>query len=69
LDLPDDYLKTYRDEVMAVTADDIQRVAQKYVRPDLAAVVIVGDAAEITRQIKSHSDAIEIYDTEGKRKS
>jgi len=32
-DLPADYLKTYRENVTAVTADDVQRAAQKYVRP------------------------------------
>jgi len=68
LDLPDDYLRTYRDRVNAVTTADIQAVAQKYVTPDKAAIVIVGDAAEISEQIKPYSDNIEVYDTEGNRK-
>ena len=67
-DLPDDYLSTYRDQVNAVTADEIQTVAQKYVTPDASAIVIVGDAAEISEQIKPYSQQVEIYDTEGKRK-
>jgi len=68
-DLPDDYLSTYRDQVSAVTREDIQRVAQEYVQPDRAALVIVGDAAEIKEQLKPYSEAIEIYDTEGQKKS
>src|SRR5438105_11952107 len=68
LDLPDDYLRTYRDQVNAVSTADIQAVAQKYVTPDRAAVVIVGDAAEVTEQVKPYSDKIEVYDTEGNRK-
>jgi zinc protease len=68
-DLPDDFLKTYRDDVNAVTTEDIQRVAQAYVRPDRAALVIVGDAAEITEQVKPYAEAIEFYDTEGKQKA
>lgn len=68
LDLPDDYLRTYRDQVNAVTTADIQAVAQKYVTPDQAAVVIVGDAAEITEQVKPYSENIEVYDTEGNKK-
>jgi len=68
LDLPDDYLRTYRDQVNAVTMADIQAVAQKYVTPDKAAIVIVGDAAEISEQIKPYSANIEVYDTEGNRK-
>jgi zinc protease len=66
--LPDDYLRNYRDQVNAVTIEQIQSMAQKYVTPNEAAVVIVGDAAEITEQIKPYSDNIEVYDTEGNRK-
>ncbi len=68
LDLPDDYLRAYRDQVDAVTVEQIQAVAQKYVRPDRAAIVVVGDAAEIADQIKPYSETIEVYDTEGNRK-
>jgi hypothetical protein len=31
--------------------------------------VIVGDAAEITEQVKPYAEAIEFYDTEGKQKA
>jgi zinc protease len=67
-DLPTDYLETYREQINAVTAADIQRVAQTHVTPDLAAVVIVGDAAEISEQVKAYADTIELYDTDGKAK-
>jgi zinc protease len=67
-DLPDDYLHTYRDRVNAVTAEEVQRVAQQHVTPDQAAVVIVGDAAAIDDQIKDYAGTIERYDTEGNRK-
>lgn len=66
--LPQDYLRTYRDNVNSVTADDIQKVAQEFVTPDRAAIVIVGDAAEVLEQAKPYSEEIEIYDTEGSRK-
>jgi zinc protease len=67
-DLPSDYLETYREQVNAVTAEDIQRVAQAYVTPARAAIVIVGDAAEINEQVKPYADTIELYDTDGKPK-
>ena len=67
-DLPADYLSNYREQVNAVTTEQIQKMAQKYVTPNSADVVIVGDAAEITEQIKPYSDKIEVYDTEGNRK-
>ncbi len=68
LRLPDDYLQFYRDRVQAVTLDEIQRVAQKYVKPDEAAVIVVGDGAAVLDQIRPHCEDIEIYNTSGKRK-
>ncbi|HEY2964075.1 MAG TPA: pitrilysin family protein [Pyrinomonadaceae bacterium] len=69
LNLPDDYLQHYRDRVQAVTVADIQRVAAKYVKPDEAAVIVVGDGAAVLDQIKPYCPDIEIYNTSGKRKS
>lgn len=67
-DLPDNYLQTYREHVNAVTAADVQRVAQKYVTTDKVAIVIVGDGAAIMDQIKPYAAHVEIYDAMGKRK-
>ena len=66
-DLPHDYLNTYRDHVNAVTAADIQRVAQQYVTPDKAAIVIVGDVETISDEVTPFADSLEYYDTEGRR--
>lgn len=66
--LPADYLQTYRERVNAVTAADIQRVANQNITPDKVAVVIVGDAAAISSQIKPYAQTIELYDTNGNRK-
>ncbi|HYO43407.1 MAG TPA: pitrilysin family protein [Candidatus Limnocylindrales bacterium] len=41
--LPDDELDRYRGEIEAVTADDVLRVARDHIRPEAAAVVLVGD--------------------------
>ena len=41
--LPDDYFSKYVQNIEAVTAADVQRVAQKYIQPDRLAVVVVGD--------------------------
>ena len=69
LNLPSDYLDTYRDRLQAVTVQDIQRVAKKYVKPDEAALIVVGDGSFVMEQIKPYSDDIEVYNTAGKRKS
>ncbi|GIU82606.1 MAG: hypothetical protein KatS3mg006_1670 [Pyrinomonadaceae bacterium] len=68
-DLPSDYLQTYRDKVKQVTAEDVQRVAQKYILPDKFAIVIVGDAEEIIKQVKSYSSKIEVFDTSGNQQN
>jgi zinc protease len=65
-DLPDDYLQTYREKVNAVTLADIQRVAKTYLMPDKIAMVVVGDAEEILKQVKPYSTRIDAFDTEGK---
>jgi zinc protease len=69
LNLPDDYLQKYRDQVQAVTIEQIQRVAEKYVKPDEAAVIVVGDGSSVLEQIKPYCEDIEIYNTAGKRKT
>ena len=66
--LPENYLEIYRNQIQAVTIPQIQEVAIKYVRPDEAALVIVGDGAQIADQVKPYTDAIEFYSTTGKKK-
>lgn len=66
--LPEDYLQTYRENVDAVTVDEVQRVAVQYVRPDEMAIVIVGDANEVLPQVKEYASSVEIFDTEGNKK-
>jgi predicted Zn-dependent peptidase len=66
--LPVDYLKTYNDRINAVTAKDIQRVAQQYVLTDKAAVIVVGDAATIIEQLKPYAQTVKLYDASGRRK-
>ncbi len=69
LNLPNDYLQTYREQVSAVTVEEIQRVAEKYVKPDEAALIVVGDGNLVVEQIKPYCPDIEIYNTSGRRKT
>ena len=68
LNLPNDYLETYRDRVQAVTVEEIQAVASKYVRSDESALVVIGDGAAVLDQIRPYCEDIETYTTAGKRK-
>lgn len=63
--LPDDYLQTYRDNIDAVTIEDVEKVARKYIQPDRLAIVIVGDGEEVLAQAQSYAENVEIFDTEG----
>jgi zinc protease len=53
------YWQTYRDRIRAVTAADVQRVAQKYVSPDKLVVLVVGDQKEIDLGDGKHQTSLE----------
>jgi zinc protease len=50
--LPDDYFSKYVQNIQAVTAADVQRVAQKYIQPARFIVTVVGDRQQIEPQIR-----------------
>lgn len=62
--LPDDYYANYLKRLEAITVQDIKRVAQKYIRPDNANVVIVGKGEEIIESLRPFAP-INFYDAEG----
>jgi hypothetical protein len=59
-----DYLESYRSEISAVTAGDVQRAARKHFHPDRAAVVVVGDARKVHGDLAAVGP-VSITDTEG----
>lgn len=50
------YLSTYVQKVMAVTPQDIQRVSESYIVPSKMTVVVVGDKAKISDQLKPYEN-------------
>ncbi|PYQ41234.1 MAG: insulinase family protein [Acidobacteria bacterium] len=53
------YWQTYRDRIRAVTAADVQRVAQKYLTPEKMVVLVVGDQKEIDLGDGKHQTSLE----------
>ena len=49
--LGSDYLRTYVPRINAVTPADVQRLTQKYIKPEEMTIVVVGDKATITDQL------------------
>lgn len=51
--LADDYFDTYVERILAVTKEDVQRVARKYLDPEKMAVVVVGDRETVEEGIRA----------------
>ncbi|SRR6266498_97085 len=64
-DLPGDYWDMYPQKVAAVTLEDVQRVAQKYLDLDHLQIVAVGDATK-ARDALAKYGKVEVYNSEGK---
>jgi zinc protease len=56
LGLPKDYLETYTTRVRSVEPQQIQAAAKKYMSPDQATVVIVGDSTKIGETLKKFGE-------------
>src|SRR5690625_2925739 len=52
-DLPKDFYQTYLQKINEVTAEDVQRVAKKYFKPDLARIVIVGKGKDVAESLEN----------------
>lgn len=63
--LPATYWDTYPQMVEAITAADIQRVAQKYIDINHLQIVAVGDATK-TREVLAKFGTVQEYDGDGK---
>jgi zinc protease len=63
--LPEDYWDTYPAQISAVTAEDVQRVAKKYLNLDNIQIVAVGDSAKIKSVLEKYGK-VTVYDVDGK---
>ena len=66
--LPADYWDKYPERLMAITREQVQAAAVKYLDPARLQIVAVGDGAKIAEGLKQFG-ALEVYDPDGKRKA
>lgn len=62
--LPEDYLAKYGDRIMAVTPEDVQRVATKMIDIDNLQMCVVGDSSKIKAELEKIGP-VTVYDTNG----
>jgi zinc protease len=62
---PADYWDKYPAQIVAISADDVLRVARKYINPATMQVVAVGDAGKIKSVLEKYGP-VEIVDASGK---
>lgn len=63
-DMDDKYLESYTDKYMAVTIEDVQRVAKKIIHSNDLVITVVGDANKIKPGLE-HFGKVELYDLNG----
>lgn len=65
-DLPKDYYRNYIKNINSVTIADVQNAAQKYLLPNKANIIVVGNKSELEKIKKfSPNGAINFYDNYG----
>ena len=64
--LPADYWDRYAERITAVTREQVQSMARKYLAADRLQIVAVGDPGPIAEPLKKLG-VVEVYDANGKR--
>lgn len=63
--LPKDYYKNYLANINAVTLDDVQKAAIKYLRADKARIVITGKGIDVLKNLEKGDYKINYFDKNG----
>lgn len=61
-DLPEDFYSTYLEKINAITANDVQRVANKYFKPENARVIVVGKGSDVVANLEKTGIPIKYFD-------
>ena len=62
-----DYYATYLEKLNAVTIEEVQKMSEKYITPDNAYIIVVGDKDKLIETLKplSAKGIVELYDVNG----
>jgi len=55
-DYPENYYRTYLDNIRSITLEDIRRVAQKYLHPDSMTIMIVADTSSLESDLSEFGE-------------
>jgi predicted Zn-dependent peptidase len=63
--LPKEFLETYRERIVEVTVDDVNRVAKKYLHPDQMVLLVVGNSENFDKPLSEFGKVTHISLEEG----
>lgn len=63
--MPKDYYANYLRNLAAVTPEDVQEMAKKYIHPDAANIVVVGSTDEVAKKMEQFGK-VDFFDNYGK---
>lgn len=63
--LPENFYENYLENINKVTIDDVLRVAQKYIKPKHARIIVVGKALDVLPNLEKLPYPIHYFDKEG----
>ncbi|MFC0603611.1 M16 family metallopeptidase [Winogradskyella pulchriflava] len=61
-DLPEDFYSTYLQKIKDVSVEDVQRVANKYLKTENMRVIVVGNGSEVLENLEKTGIPIKYYD-------
>jgi len=61
-DLPEDFYETYLEKINAVSADDVNRVANKYFKTENARIIVVGKGSDVLANLEKTGIPIMYFD-------
>jgi len=59
------YIEDYRGRAASFSTEEVEQIAREYIRPDIATIVVVGDANEILDKVTPFADQVRLWTPEG----